>query len=131
MTKSELSQYYYLQREIERHNDRIAELMAKAGYQSPSMSGIPGSGAVSDKVSRYASEIADIMSERRRLIDRSWKELAKIQRYILGISDSLTRQIFDLRYAECKTWQQIANAVGGGNTADNVRMIHNNYLIRH
>lgn len=129
MTKKELSQYYYLQKEIARHDNHIAEMVAKAVYQSPAISGMPGSGAVSDKVGRYAEYIADIVADRERLVEQSWKELAKIQRYILKISDSLTRQIFDLRYAECKTWQQVANAVGGGNTADSCRKIHDRYLV--
>lgn len=132
MTKLELSQYYYLQQEIERQREKIREYEAMAQAQSPSLSGMPGrAGEVSDKVGRCGAEVADLQALVEINIRKSWFLLAQLHRYINDIPDSLTRQIFRLRYAERKTWQQVANEVGGGNTADNVRMIHNNYLAKH
>lgn len=132
MTKRELSQYYYLQREIERQQDKIREYEATAQAQSPALSGMPGrAGAISDKVGRYGAEIADLQALVELNTRKCWFLLAQIHRYINDIPDSLTRQIFRLRYAECKTWQQVANEVGGGNTSSAVRMIHDRYLQSH
>ena len=131
MTKSELSQYYYLQRESKRQYEKIQELEAKAQAQSPSLSGMPGNAGVSDKVGQYSAEIADLQAMMELNIRKSWPLLARLQRYINDIPDSLTRQIFWLRHAECKSWQQVANEVGGGNTASAVRMIHDRYLNSH
>lgn len=129
MTKKELSQYYYLQWEIKRQLEKIRELEALAQAQSPSLSGMPGSaGKISDKVGRYSAEIADLYALMELNIRKSWHLLARLQRYINDIPDSLTRQIFRLRHAECKSWQQVANEVGGGNTADGCRMMHDRYL---
>ena len=129
MTKSELSQYYYLQREIERQQEKIREYEAMAQAQSPSIPGMPGrAGEVSDKVGRCGAEIADLQALMEINIRKSWYLLAQLHRYINSIPDSLTRQIFRLRYAERKTWQQVANEVGGGNTADGGRMMHDRYL---
>jgi len=41
-----------------------------------------------------------------------------LERYIAGIDDSLIQQIFTLRFINRLSWQQVANRIGGGNTAD-------------
>ena len=50
--------------------------------------------------------------------------------YINDIDDSLVRQIFTLRYINGLEWRQVAVSIGGNNTADSVRMIHNRFLER-
>lgn len=55
----------------------------------------------------------------------------RIEEYIFAIDDSLTRQIFEERYIKGgyrPSWQRVATEIGGGNTADGVKMIHHRYL---
>ena len=57
-----------------------------------------------------------------------------IEAFIYSIEDSLTRQIFILRYIKGEfrpSWVKVANDIGGGNTADGVRMIHARYMSMH
>ena len=60
MTLKELSQLYYLNREIEMDKKRLLELEAKAVSCSSDLSGMPRSPGVGDRVGRYAAEIVDL-----------------------------------------------------------------------
>ena len=68
---------------------------------------------------------------RKRILAKEQRLLAEAVRIcdvIDGIEDSLIRQIFTLRYIGGYHWTQIAMRIGGGNTPDGVRMLHNRYL---
>ena len=58
-------------------------------------------------------------------------ELEYLRNYIANIDDALTRRIFELRYVDRCSWDQVARKVGGGNTAEAVRKRHNRYIRRH
>lgn len=69
---------------------------------------------------------------------RLLQRLRKLQRqkediecFVDGIEDSIIRRIFEYRHLEGSyrlSWQQVAVKIGGGNTADGVRMVHDRYL---
>lgn len=58
-------------------------------------------------------------------------ELEYLRNYIANIDDALTRRIFELRYINQYSWEQVARKVGGGNTAEAVRKRHNRYIRCH
>lgn len=129
MTKQELSQLYYLNREIERDKKRIAELEALATGASVQITGMPhAKGETSDKVGKYASEMADLKSIIELNIQRCWHELNRLNRYIQSIDDVQIRMIFSLRYINGLNWRQIAYSIGGGNTEASVKMAHKRFL---
>ena len=131
MTKKELSQLYYLNKEIEQQKRKLTELEAAAAKTSQCITGMPGAGNASDKVGTYAAEIADLKALIALNIQKCWYEKSRLERYIQGISDSLTRQIFSLRYINCLRWNQVADTVGGNNTENGVKQIHSRYLKTH
>lgn len=47
---------------------------------------------------------------------------------IYAIQDTQVRLILLLRYVDGMSWANIAARVGGGNTGDSVRMMHNRFL---
>lgn len=47
---------------------------------------------------------------------------------VYAIQDTQVRLILLLRYVDGMSWRNIAARVGGGNTSDSVRMIHNRFL---
>ena len=55
-------------------------------------------------------------------------ERNRLERYIADIPDSLTRQIFALRFINGMSWVQVAMHVGGNNTPGSVKMICYRYL---
>lgn len=130
MTKQELSQLYWLNREIAVHRDRLAELEAAATCSTARITGLPHVSRVSDKTA-LAAEIADLRALVQAMADRAVTEYGRLTRYIAQVDDSLVRQILTLRYIQGMPWFKVAQKIGGGNTEDSVRMAHNRYLRSH
>lgn len=128
MTLKELSQLYYLNREIEMDKKRLQELEIMAVSISPNLTGMPRSPGVSDKVGRYAAEIADLKGIIEAKHKQCLYERSRIERYISSLDDSLLRQIFTYRFVNGLPWEQVAACVGGSNTAGSVKMMCYRYL---
>ena len=122
MTRRELSQLYYLRREINSDRERLAKLEAAATSASPSNGGGRGSGTPTDRTS-IAVEISELKSLIYEKICREEKELLRLMNYISGIEDSLTRQILTARFIDNLSWTAVAVRVGGGNTVGSVKKI--------
>lgn len=112
MTLNELSQYYYLKREIEKYENKIKALETKATSTTQNITGMPHSGSVSDKVGDTATEIAYYRSQIELDKLKCKNELERLDKYIRNINDSLTRQIFELRFVERLKWQEVADSIG-------------------
>jgi hypothetical protein len=131
MTLKELSQLYYLNREIEMDQRRLRELEVKALPGAQVLTGMPHAPGVTDKVGQYAAEIADLKGLIEAKHQQCLYERSRLERYISGIDDSLTRQIFTYRFISGLPWEQVAACVGGGNNGGSVRMLCYRYLKQH
>ena len=127
MTKKELSQLYWLNREIEEQQRRLEELEGIATSSTANITGMPKGNGVSDKVASCVAEIIDLKGLIDLNIKKCFYELNRLNRYIDTIDDSQVRMILSLRYINGLNWTQIAASIGG-NTSDSVRMIHNRFL---
>lgn len=127
MTKKELSQLYWLNREIEEQQRRLDELEYLATSCTSNITGMPKSQGVIDKISKYAAEIGDLKSLLDLNIKKCFYELNRLNRYIESVEDSQMRMILSLRYVNGLTWEQIAFSIGGS-TADSIRMSHDRFL---
>ena len=125
VTKKELSQLYYLNHEIEQERRRLRELEAAATSVSPKITGLPHINKISDKTA-IAAQIADCRAVIEAKLKLSVIEYNRLNRFIASVDDSLMRQILSLRYGF--SWQRIAFIIGGGNSADSVRMLINRFL---
>lgn len=130
MTKKELSQLYWLNREIDDNKKRLAELEDAAIDTSSKITGLPHVSGIADKTA-IAAEIADVKAIIKEKTDISVVEYNRLNRYIASVDDSLMRQILTYRYINGLSWEQVAEHIGGGNTEDSVRMAHNRYLSTH
>lgn len=130
MTLRELSQLYYLNREIAADQKRLDELSRQVGsISSPQLTGMPrGSNDIGRNAERLAAEIADLGAIIAARQIQCIHEKARLERWISDIPDSLTRQIFHYRFADCLSWREVAKNVGGGNTEGGVKMICYRYL---
>ncbi len=129
MTMKELSQLYYLNREIETDRRRLEALRRKASSpSSPGLTGMPYNSTPGNRLERLCGDIDDLTSIIESKLTKCQHERNRLERYISAIPDSLTRQIFTQRFINGKSWGQVAMSVGGTNSNDSVRMICKRYL---
>lgn len=127
MTEKQLNQIYYLSKEKKMWENKLKEIteIKAVSYEN---SGAGRSSEISSPVVKLAEQrekIRDIISA--KLAEISYVE-REILEYINTIDDSLIRQIMIHRHIELKSWVQVANAIGGNNTAESVRKIHDRFL---
>ena len=112
MTKKELSQLYYLKKEIKEQQRRLKELEILATNCTANVTGLPNGNGVSDKIANYATEIADLKSLLDLNLKKCFYDLNRINRFIDGVQDSKMRMILTLRYVQNLSWQKVAFAIG-------------------
>ena len=128
MTLKELSQLYYLNREIELKQCQLRELEVKALPGAQVITGMPHGTGVVDKVGELAAEIADLRGIIEAKHQQCLYERNRLMRYIDSIDDSLLRLIFTYRFVNGLPWEQVAACIGGNNNAGNVKMACYRYL---
>lgn len=100
MTKEELTQAYYLGREIREWQKKLLECDLEPGT------------------------VSDICGK----VTALKKKKDEVTKFILAIDDSQTRLIFKLRCLDSLTWNQVADRIGGMNSEDTVKKRFYRYL---
>lgn len=136
MNKEQLSQLRYLKGEIEILKKQIEDIDYTITTDS-----VKGSSPYFPYTERnflitgvdyqgYDNKLNRLQRKLSRRIDELIDLVEETNDYINNIDDSLIRQIITLRYINGLEWKQVAASIGGNNTADSVRMIHNRFLER-
>ena len=128
MTLRELSIYYKLHERLERNRQMLSSLYTAAGLGAQEITGMPHAPGVSDEVSNLVIEIEDLKERISHLESECAREKRILERYIDTIEDDQTRMVFRLRFLHCMTWPQVAETIGGRNTANSVKLICHRYL---
>lgn len=112
MTLKELSQLYYLNREIEDLKIKISELEDKATDTSVKITGMPHGAGAGDKIGRAVAELDYYKTKLTNRLEQCRIELVRLNDYISACPDSLTRQILTYRFVNGPSWNQVAASVG-------------------
>ena len=127
LTKQELSQLYFLRREIEDGERRLEELKLAAAGKTSRITGMPPQLTVKDCTTKYAADIAGVKEVLQESMQKCWRELKRLYQFINEIPDSQMRQIFVFRYLHNYSWQKIAFLMGEHDESY-ARRKHNQYL---
>ena len=128
MTKKELSQLYYLKKEIKEQQRRLEELETAAMSCTTKITGLPHGTGINDKIGNYAVQIADLKSLLDLNLKKCFYELNRLDGYIQSVEDSEMRIILTLRYSQGLSWQQIAEIMGNLGDGTTERKKHNRFL---
>lgn len=134
MDKEQLSQLRHLKKEIEIIENQMDGL--KISVVTDSVRGSsPNFPYAAHKINITGADYQTYENRLDRLRKRIGKKrvelislVEEITEYIDTVEDSLIRQIIILRYVNGLTWEGVAEKIGGNNTADSVRMLHNRFL---
>lgn len=134
VTKKVLSQHSDLQEEvkevrlkIERLEKDISKIEAgemvidsvsggNGGKQHFKIEGIPFPEYSRKKTLLYARKATLQLLE-----DDLLEKTNEVEQFIASVDDSRIRRIINLRFLENKSWNEVADCIGGGNTEDSVR----------
>ena len=128
MTKNELSQLYFLNREIEEQQRRLQELEGLATSCTQQITGMPRISGISDKVAKYAAEIADLKALLDLNLKKCFYEINGLNRFIASVEDSEIRMILSLRYVNGFSWEQVAASVSIYANENSVKQAAHRYL---
>lgn len=123
MTLKELSQLYYLNREIESDMRRLEELKSKAENLTSPKASEGSSGSVrrtTSTVERLTPHIIELKAIIEAKQKRCMDERIVLEKFIASIPDSITRQAFTYRFVNGLDWPQVAYHIGGGNTSTGI-----------
>ena len=141
--KNALSQYNDLVREIEEVEQRISKTErdlqriidegevtdmvrgGEGGIQHYTITGFPNRDYV--KMTTLLNTRKSILHALKSEIEQSIND---VQVFIASLDNSHDRRIVTMRVIDKMSWKQIARNIGGGNTADSVRMAFNRILER-
>lgn len=128
MTIQELQQLFYLGKLIEHEQDRLEALRSAVSLQSPVLSDMPKAPGRRDKLGDVVPRIVDQEAEIAESI-RKYKETRdRLMRYINTVPNARIKMILILRFIDQKSWEEVADVIGGKETGDSARMCVTRYL---
>ena len=134
VTKEVLSQYSDLQKEVKEVRQKIERLEndiyrieqnetvidsvtgGNGGNQHFKIEGIPFPEYSRKKTLLYSRKATLQLLEEDIL-----EKTNEVEQFLASVDDSFIRRIINLRFLDNKTWNEVAECMGGGNTEDSVR----------
>ena len=109
MTKKQLQQYKWLLKNIKRLEDKKLELRTTAEKMVANISNDPISTSLEqDKMANTVAEMVDVENLISDQLKQSYAILKDIEVAISKLPDERDRYLINLRYIECKEWNEIA-----------------------
>ncbi|MBV4425274.1 hypothetical protein [Clostridium tyrobutyricum] len=124
INKNELSQLYYLNRDIEQLKNKIEALEHIVNYAAVEKKYMTLSNTI-DKYKQKIEELKDLLNIN---MYKCFYELKKINRYIESIDDIQMRMIIKLRYINGLNWKQIAASISPHTSGEAVKKAHERFL---
>lgn len=126
MTKHQLEQVYYTNREIRLWERELYELKSSSSVSSP----LPhiGTGSTSDPTANNAQRVIELENKIAKLKSELQSEREEVINFILNIPDSVTRMIVYYRCVKLMSWRKVAFKVGGDNSEESVRQTYSRFM---
>ncbi|MBR6029190.1 MAG: hypothetical protein IKP40_08860 [Clostridia bacterium] len=121
MTVQELQQLFYLNKLIEHERERLEDLRSALSLQSPMLTDMPKAPGVRDKIGELVPAIVDQEAEIARSLRAYQETRDRLLNYIHRVPNARIKMIMMLRFIDQKSWQEVADAIGGRETEYSVK----------
>ena len=121
MTVKDLQQLFYLGKLIEHETERLAALRDAISLKSPILSDMPKAPGVRDKTGELVAAIVDQEAEIAQSLLTYQETRDRLLDYIRHVPNVRIKMILMLRFIDQKSWQEVADAIGGKETEYSVK----------
>ena len=130
MTRKKLEQVYNLNKELKMWQHRLAELQADIALSPKVIDGMPytKTNAVGSPTEEKAMRLAECAKVIEGKISEIQLALMEIEIFIASVDDSMMRRILEYRCCKLRSWQDVADILGEGYTADSVRQTYHRFI---
>ncbi len=128
VTVKELQQLFYIRKIIQHEKERLDDLRASVDLHSPGLSDMPKAHGAKDKLGDTVPKIVDQKTEILKNIQLYSQTEEKLLRYIDSIPFPRIKMIMILRFIDQKSWQEVAEEIGGKETEYSVKKAVYRYL---
>lgn len=123
MTWQQLDEHFELVEKLIQSRELVERLRASLGLKAQNLSGMPRGNGVGDLIDNSVVEIVRVEQKTEKLAARVAESQKPIDEWIDSIEDVYTQTILRLRFIYGLQWKEVASTVGGGNTAESVKMV--------
>lgn len=122
MTLSRLNEHLSLVEKYIETKEIAQRLRDALGLKAQNISGMPHGSGTEDRVGNTVVEIVRIEELAKELETKVLEAQKPIEEWINSVDDIYVQTILRLRFLHGLKWQEVADAIGGGNTTQSVRM---------
>lgn len=112
MTVEELSELYYINKEIEQIQKELYDLKNKNFFKNTILSDMPKGGERLDEFVAYVDDVRTLENMLQYSLRKLQEKRKKIEAFLEGIEDSELRLIMRLRAVNNMKWEEIAGEIG-------------------
>lgn len=123
MTWQQLDEHFELVAKLIEAKEIVQGLRASLGLKAQNLSGMPRGNSIGDVVGNATAEIDRLEQRIEKLAAMVEESQKPIEEWIDSIDSYYTQTILRLRFLYGLPWKEVADTVGGRNTAESVKMV--------
>ena len=128
MTVRELGELHYLEGMIKHESERLSELRDAADVKAQVITGMPTAHGAHDRIGEVIPRIVDKQREIADNIKSYERRRDRILRFIHSAPQVRLRLNMALRFIDQKSWQEVADEIGGKETEYSVKQACYRYV---
>lgn len=128
MTVKELSELHYLDGMIKHETERLEELRDAADVKAQVITGMPTAHGAHDRIGEVIPRIVDMQREIEENIKGYRERRERILKFIHSAPQVRLRLIMALRFIDQRSWQEVADEIGGKETEYSVKQACYRYV---
>lgn len=128
MTVKELSELHYLDGMIKHETERLEELRDAADVKAQVITGMPTAHGAHDRIGEVIPRIVDMQREIEDNIKGYRERRERILKFIHSAPQVRLRLIMALRFIDQRSWQEVADEIGGKETEYSVKQACYRYV---